>query len=170
MRRRELILAGTTLLIPAQVLGQAGQQRSLAIVNAVAEEEPQLSHVAAFKQRIAQLGWTEGKNLRIDVHWSGGSADAIGRTARAISKNPPDVVLTSGTEATAAVYRENPGIRVVFVNVGDPFGSGFVSNAAKPSGLLTGFTSSATTITLRRRLPVLPTRSRNQTTCAAPGW
>jgi putative ABC transport system substrate-binding protein len=94
---------------------------------------------ASFAQGLAELGWTGGRNLRMDVRWAAGNVDRIRMLAKELVDLSPDVIISIGTPATAALQRETRTIPIVFAIVGDPVGSGFVANLPRPGGNLTGF-------------------------------
>ena len=97
------------------------------------------SFASGFSQALAGVGWTDGRNVRMDLRWGG---DGINRT-RALAQElvglQPDIIVTAGTPATAAVQRETRTIPIVFADVGDPVASGIVARLDRPSGNITGF-------------------------------
>jgi putative ABC transport system substrate-binding protein len=95
----------------------------------------------AFTQELSRLGWTEGRNLRMDVRWAGGDTALYGRYAAELVGLQPDVILSNATPATAAFARETQTIPIVFVIVSDPVGSGFVASLTSPGGNITGFSN-----------------------------
>jgi putative ABC transport system substrate-binding protein len=98
------------------------------------------ARVAAFQQGLKELGWSEGRNLRIDLHWGGGGgAELMGKLARDVAEQRPDLILAVTTPATAAILKQTRDIPIVFVQVTDPLGAGFVTNLARPGGNVTGF-------------------------------
>ena len=97
------------------------------------------SYVAAFRVALAKLGWTEGGNLRIELRWGAGGADRIRTLAKELVDLRPDAILGQTTPVIDALARETRTIPIVFVNVSDPIGSGFVANFARPGGNITGF-------------------------------
>jgi putative tryptophan/tyrosine transport system substrate-binding protein len=92
-----------------------------------------------FVDELASLGWSEGRNLRTDVRSSGDDPELVRRYARELVAQQSDVILAEGTLATAAVQRETRTIPIVFVEVSDPVGSGFVTGLPRPGGNITGF-------------------------------
>ena len=98
--------------------------------------KPRLS---AFTQALADLGWTDGRNVRMDLRWGGDDTNRIRALAQELVGLQPDIILTSGTPATVAVQRETRTIPIVFANVGDPVASGIVARLDRPSGNITGF-------------------------------
>jgi putative tryptophan/tyrosine transport system substrate-binding protein len=97
------------------------------------------TYVSVFTQALADLGWTEGRNVRIDLRWSGGDINRIRALAQEVVGLQPDIIVAASTAATAAVQRETLTISIVFVNVGDPVASGLVPRLDRPSGNITGF-------------------------------
>jgi putative tryptophan/tyrosine transport system substrate-binding protein len=98
-------------------------------------------HVAAFRQQLQQLGWTEGRNAQLDFRWATDEASRISSFARELVSLRPDAILARSTPVTAALLRETGTIPIVFVNVADPVGAGFVTSMARPGGNATGFTN-----------------------------
>ena len=97
------------------------------------------SYVTALGAALTKLGWTEGSNLRTEVRWSIGDADKIRSFAKELVDLQPDAIVGQSTPVVAALVRETQTIPIVFGNVADPIGSGFVVNLARPGGNLTGF-------------------------------
>jgi putative ABC transport system substrate-binding protein len=99
------------------------------------------ARLAALRRGLERLGWSEGGNVRIDRRFAAGSADQVQTLAKELVALQPDVMLTQSTGFVAALRRESSTIPTVFVNIGDPVGSGFVASLAQPGGNLTGFMS-----------------------------
>jgi putative tryptophan/tyrosine transport system substrate-binding protein len=97
------------------------------------------SYVTAFRDALTKFGWAEGSNLRTEVRWGAGDADKIRSFAKELVDLRPDAIVGQSTPVVVALVRETQTIPIVFVNVADPIGSGFVVNLARPSGNLTGF-------------------------------
>jgi putative ABC transport system substrate-binding protein len=102
--------------------------------------------LSAFVQRLAELGWSEGRNLRMDVRRAAGDLDRARMYAKELVDLQPDVILVDSTLATAALQRETRTIPIVFVSVSDPVGSGFVASLPHPGGNITGFTNQDPTL------------------------
>jgi putative ABC transport system substrate-binding protein len=98
--------------------------------------KPRLS---AFTQALAGLGWTDGRNVRMDLRWAGGDGNRIRALAQELVSLQPDIVLTNATPATVALQRETRTIPIVFVGVADPVASGIVAALNQPGGNITGF-------------------------------
>jgi ABC-type uncharacterized transport system substrate-binding protein len=96
---------------------------------------------AAFLQGLRELGWTEGQNVRIDYRWGAGSVDVIRKHVAELIALAPDVTLSFASQATHALQQESRTIPIVFTQVPDPIGAGFVDNLARPGGNATGFTT-----------------------------
>jgi putative ABC transport system substrate-binding protein len=95
---------------------------------------------AAFEVALQQLGWTSGRNLRIDYFWGLGQSDTIRKHAMELASLAPDVILASGTAGLAPLLQATRTVPIVFVNVADPVGAGFVDSLGRPGGNVTGFT------------------------------
>jgi putative tryptophan/tyrosine transport system substrate-binding protein len=95
--------------------------------------------VSAFTQALADLGWTDGRNVRMDPRWGGADNNRIQALAQELVGLQPDIIVTGGTPPTVALQRETRTIPIVFVNVADPVPSGLVVRLDRPSGNITGF-------------------------------
>jgi putative tryptophan/tyrosine transport system substrate-binding protein len=95
--------------------------------------------VAAFQERLQELGWTENRNIRFDIRWAGGDPDKARTFARELIGMTPDVIVPQSNQVTAILQQETRTIPIVFVLVGDPVGSGYVASMAQPGGNITGF-------------------------------
>ena len=105
------------------------------------ENDPEAkAFLSGFLQRLSELGWTDGRNLRMDIRWTGGNVDRMRVFAKELVDLQPDVIFTDSTPQTAAFQRETRTIPIVFVFVSDPVGSGFVASVPRPGGNITGFT------------------------------
>jgi putative tryptophan/tyrosine transport system substrate-binding protein len=97
------------------------------------------SNLAAFVQALQQLGWTDGRNMRIDTRWAAGDADRIRQYAAEFAAPAPDVILATGSFGVGPLLQATRAVPIVFVIVPDPVGAGFVDNLARPGGNATGF-------------------------------
>jgi ABC-type uncharacterized transport system substrate-binding protein len=97
------------------------------------------ARVSAFTQALANLGWTDGGNVRVDLRWAGVDTNRVRALARELVSLNPDIILAASTPATAALQRETQTIPIVFVNVSDPVASGLVAQLNSPGGNITGF-------------------------------
>jgi len=145
MRRREFItlLSGAATAWPLAALAQQpGTPRRIGVLIQVAEGDPQARiEVATFLRGLQELGWNEGRNLRIDTRWGGGDADRIRKYAAELVALGPEVVLAPGGTVVGALQQASRTVPIVFVNVTDPVGRGYVASLAQPVGNATGFTS-----------------------------
>jgi len=150
MRRREfLTLAGGTVVAWPLVARaqQPERMRRLGVLSSLAETDPEAqAWDAAFRKRLVELGWIDGRNVHIDYRWAAGSVDRMRLFARALVQLNPDALVTISTPATAAVQAETRTIPIVFAWVSDPIGSGFVSSLAHPGGNITGFLNIETSV------------------------
>jgi putative ABC transport system substrate-binding protein len=116
--------------------------RRIAVLMAYAETDSEVQvWVAAFQEGLKALGWTEGRNIAIDVRWATGETEAIQRSAKELVASRPELLLASSTPPTAALLQQTRTIPIVFVLVSDPVGSGFVASFPQPGGNVTGFTT-----------------------------
>jgi putative ABC transport system substrate-binding protein len=142
MKRREFItlLGGAVAAWPlAAGAQQGGPMRRIGSLAPLADDDPEMTvRLAGFRQGLERLGWSEGRNVRIDYRFAPDSAEyqALAKDLVALQ---PDVILAQGTGIAAALQRESRMIPIVFVTVSDPIGSGFVASLARPGGNLTGF-------------------------------
>jgi putative ABC transport system substrate-binding protein len=153
VNRRELIalFAGAavapSLLCPLAVHAQqTGRIRRIAMWMGRADDAEAQRHLTAFRQALLALGWTDGRNIRADYRWVVGDIDHRRAIAKEVLEQQPDVVVAETTVRVAALAWERPTIPIVFVNVSDPIGSGFVAGLARPGGTITGFTSNEPTL------------------------
>jgi len=150
MRRREfVILLGGSAAAAWPLAAHAQQSNRLRVVGvllAMAPDDPEAQlRVKAFEAGLRELGWTEGRNLRLEYRGAAGDAALLRKQATELVGLAPDLILATSTPVLAALQQENP-LPIVFVQVTDPIGSGFVPNLARPGGSLTGFTSFEFTI------------------------
>jgi putative ABC transport system substrate-binding protein len=144
MRRREFIkaLAGAATAWP--ITGRAQQPpqiRRIGLLMIIPEEDPQSrADRDALGLGLHALGWITGRNVDLNYRWSDGDEALLRKYAAELVATSPDVLMTEGTAAFAAVKRETKSIPTIFVNVSDPVGQGFVASLAHPGGNVTGFT------------------------------
>jgi putative ABC transport system substrate-binding protein len=145
MRRREFItlLGGGAAAWPLVARAQQPERtRRIGMLIPFPERDTEAqSQVTAFRERLLQLGWTDGRNVRIDYRWSTGDLGRIATAAKELVALQPDVILARTTPVTRALLRETRAIPIVFVNVSDPVGDGFAASMARPGGNATGFTN-----------------------------
>src|SRR5262245_52784985 len=144
IRRRQFItlLGGAAAWPLAAGAQQADRVRRIGVLMGFPESDPEAQlRVAAFRDGLKKLGWTEGRNIRIDTRWAALDAEGMQRFAKELVALQPDAILAHTTPATRAVQRETRAIPIVFIQVADPVGSGFVTSFSRPSGNITGFTT-----------------------------
>src|SRR5262245_54184413 len=143
MKRRQFItlIGGATAAWPfAARAQQPDRARRIGVLMSTAVDDPQdPARLAAFAQGLQELGWTIGRNLRVDYRWGASSPDNARKYAAELAALAPDVMLASGTIALAAAQQIRHTIPVVFVNLVDPVSGGFVESLARPGGNATGF-------------------------------
>ncbi|MHB8272243.1 ABC transporter substrate-binding protein [Bradyrhizobium sp.] len=145
MRRRDFIaLAGSAAALAPLVARaqQAGRMRRVGILIGSDADDPEFqARIAAFLQGLAQLGWADGRNVRIDTRWATTNPDDIRRHATELAALAPDVILAAtGTATVAPLLQATRIVPIVFTVVIDPVGAGFVASLARPGGNATGFT------------------------------
>src|SRR5215471_10907247 len=143
-RRAFITLLGGAAAWPLAARAQQGERiRRIGVLEGFAESNREgQERAAAFREGLKQLGWVEGRNIRIDIRWAApGDAELIRRLARELVALEPDLILSSSTPTTAALLNETRTIPVVFANISDPLGSGFVASYPRPGGNVTGFTN-----------------------------
>ena len=144
MKRRAFItlLGGAVAAWP--MLSRAQETDRMRRVGALiggAETDPEFqARVAAFRQNLEKLGWSEGKNIRTDYRFTAASRERTESFAKELVALQPDVIFASSTLPAAALHRESRTIPIVFGIVGDPIASGFVVSLSRPGGNMTGFT------------------------------
>jgi putative ABC transport system substrate-binding protein len=143
MRRREFItlLGGTAACWSLTAHAQQPERiRRIGMLIASEENEPLVGpRVAAFRQGLNDLGWTEGRNLHIDFRWTGNDPERTQRHALELVALTPDVILAHSPPATLALSKATQSVPIVFVQIADPVGAGLVANLAHPGANVTGF-------------------------------
>jgi putative tryptophan/tyrosine transport system substrate-binding protein len=142
MKRREFIAGlGGAVAWPLAARAQPAERvRRIGVLMGGNENDPAWnSGLTAFAHALADLGWTDGRNVRMDARFAGGDINRIRPLAQELVGSRPDVILANGTPETAALQRETRTIPIVFVVVADPVGSGFVAKLNQPAGNITGF-------------------------------
>ena len=144
MRRRDFItlLGSAAAVWPVATRAQQSERmRRIGVLMNISADDPEAqSRMTAFVQGLQQSGWTDGRNIRIDTRWAAGDADRFHRYAEELLALAPDVILASATPSVQALQRATRTVPIVFANVGDPVGMGFVESLARPGGNTTGFT------------------------------
>jgi putative ABC transport system substrate-binding protein len=145
MRRREFItlLGGAAAAWPLTARAQQSERvRRIGVLMATAIGDPESrKRLFALLQGLQQLGWVEGRNLRVDIRWAAGNTDDTRKYAAELTALAPDIILAAGSLALGPLLQATRTIPIVFTHVPDPVGAGFVDSMARPGGNATGFTS-----------------------------
>jgi putative ABC transport system substrate-binding protein len=143
MRRREFIAGlGGAAAWPLAARAQQGDRvRRIGVLMRENDPDPGNPGFSAFIQALAGLGWTDGRNVRIDLQWGGGDVNRMRAIAQELVGLQPDIILTGGTPETVAVQRETRTIPIVFEGPADPVASGIVPRLNQPGGNISGFAS-----------------------------
>src|SRR5215471_19862331 len=142
MRRREFItlIGGVAASFPRAVRAQQPAQiRRIGALMAAAVETDQQAGLAVFKEILHQLGWIDGRNVRVEVRWAGGDPATARKDAEELVALPADVILANGQLGLEALLRATRSVPIVFNGTVDPVGSGFIDSLARPGGNATGF-------------------------------
>jgi putative tryptophan/tyrosine transport system substrate-binding protein len=147
MRRREFI-AGLAVAWPLVTRAQQGERvRRIGLLTGLAADDPEMqARIAALRQGLERLGWSESRNLRIDYRYAP-DISQVRAPAKELIDLQPDLMFASSTAIAAALQRESRTIPIVFVEVSDAIGSGFVASLPRPGGNLTGFLQIEASIT-----------------------
>jgi putative ABC transport system substrate-binding protein len=143
MRRRNFLgaLGGAVALPLAARAQQPDRVRRIAVLMPLAGDDPVAkARIAAFLQGLQQLGWIDGRTMRIDYRWTVGDADRTRKEAAEMVALAPDVIMVTSSLPTVAVQQATRNVPIVFVLVADPVGSGIAASMARPGGNATGFT------------------------------
>ena len=143
MRRREFItlVGGATAAWPLTARAQQPERvRRVGVLQPAAANDPDAqANNTAFVQGLQKLGWTDGSDVRIDFRWGAGNAENYRKYAAELIALAPDVILAAGTAVLEPMLQAMHTVPIVFVNVADPVGAGFVDSLARPGGNVTGF-------------------------------
>jgi len=146
LKRREFItlLGGAAVTWPLAARAQQPERvRRIGVLMPFTADDPEAqARMLAFAQGLQHLGWSIGRNLRIDIRWGAGDADRNRRYAAELLALTPDVVLANGSPELTPLHQATRSVPIVFANVVDPVGQGFVASLARPGGNVTGFTQS----------------------------
>src|SRR5262249_40441161 len=139
-RRKFLATLGGTAAWPLAARAQQSERmRRIGVLTDQAENDPEgQARIAAFLQGLAQLGWIDGRNVRIDTRWPTSMQEVRKYSAELVGL-APDVLLATGSASLADFLEATRTVPIVFANVGDPVGGGFVESLARPGGNATGF-------------------------------
>jgi putative ABC transport system substrate-binding protein len=136
MRRREFlgVLAGAVAVLPRVARAQQGERvRRVGVLMPFTANDPEAqARNALFEQSLRELGWMVGRDLQIDYRWPGGEAASIRRDAAEVVALAPDVIMTVGSLTMGPMQQATQTIPIVFVNLADPVGAGFVQSLARP--------------------------------------
>ena len=142
--RRELLAAfgGMAAAWPLEARAQQAERvrRITALMSMTADDPEAQPRVAAFESGLRELGWLDGRNLRIEYRWVS-DGDLLRRNAAELARMPPDLILATSTPVMAALQERGLSVPIMFVQVTDPVGQGLVPNLARPGGHITGFTN-----------------------------
>jgi putative ABC transport system substrate-binding protein len=142
VKRRTFIAGlGGAVAWPLAARAQQGERmRRIGVLMGFDDNDPETAaFLSGFTQGLAELGWTDGRNVRMDVRWAAANADRARIYAKELVDLQPDVILASTTSVTAAIQRETRTIPIVFATASDPVGGGFVASLPRPGGNITGF-------------------------------
>jgi putative ABC transport system substrate-binding protein len=142
MRRRTFItlLGSTAAAWPLAARAQQGERmRRIGVLVSVADDPEGQARIAAFLHHLQQLGWADGRNVRIDIRWAGGDADRFRKYAAELVALAPDVILAAGGAVVPSLLQATRTVPIVFTQTSDPVGAGFVDSLARPGGNATGF-------------------------------
>jgi putative tryptophan/tyrosine transport system substrate-binding protein len=146
IRRRQFItlLGGAAAAWPLVARAQQPREpmRRIGVLLTGAADDPEsLARVGAFLQGLQELGWTDGRNVRIEYRWGSADAERIRKSAAELVALAPDVIVVSGNSGMVPLQRATRTLPIVFVNASDPVGGGFAASLARPGGNVTGFAS-----------------------------
>jgi putative ABC transport system substrate-binding protein len=153
MQRREFItlLGGAAAAWPLAALAQQGERmRRVGLMNSPANNALGQAWASAFQQELARLGWTEGRNVAVDVRWAEGRSERYTEIAAEFVRLKMDVIVTTGTPATLAAMKATSTVPIVFTSVGDPVGTSLVTSLARPGGNATGLSNQTRDIAGKR--------------------
>src|SRR5262245_42520569 len=137
-----LLSAGAAAWPLAARAQQSGKVYRIGMLMGQPESDPEnASRLAAFRLALGKLGWSEGRNLLIDIRWGGGDPDRMRAHARELSGQMPDIVVGESTPATAALRQEARGVPIVFLQVANPIGAGLAASLAHRGGNISGVTT-----------------------------
>jgi putative ABC transport system substrate-binding protein len=141
MKRRQFIAAvgGAAAWSLAAGAQESQRIRRIGMLSAAPETEEMTGNMTAFRRVLEELGWIHGRNVRLDLRWSGGNATLLRQHIADFITLRPDVIFASGTAAVGPLLQASRSIPIVFANVADPVGAGFVESLARPGGNVTGF-------------------------------
>jgi ABC-type uncharacterized transport system substrate-binding protein len=143
MRRREFIslIGGAAIAYPlAARAQQPARIRRVGVLMNLSENDVEAQRlITAFREGLTQLGWVDGRNLRMDYRWAGGDIGRIRAFAKELVELSPDIIVAYATPSVVALQQQTQSVPIVFLSVTDPVGQGLVSSLAHPGGNITGF-------------------------------
>ena len=143
MRRRQFItLLGVAAAMPLAARAQDQIKRIGVLMSRYEQDSDGEAFIAAFREGLQRLGWTDGHNLRVDTRWAKPTdPELIQRLAKELIALQPDLILSAATPTTAALLQETRTVPIIFATASDPVGSGFVASFPRPGGNVTGFSN-----------------------------
>ena len=144
MRRRDFIgIVGSAAAWPLAAHAQQPERmRRIGVLMALKEDDPQgQADVVAFQQALLELGWIDGRNIRLDYRWATGDPDRVRADATDLVQSAPDAIVVNSTPAARAFQQATRAMPIVFVAIADPVRTGVVLSLAHPGGNITGFTN-----------------------------
>jgi len=152
MRRRQFIriFGAAFAMAPGVAFAQTDRVRIVGVLLSQSEGSKEaVQRLAAIREALQKLGWTDGGNLRIEARYAHGSAERMKAAAADLVRLRPDVLIASATTALSELQKATNSIPIVFAQVTDPVGAGFVKSLARPGGNITGFTQHEFSIGLK---------------------
>ena len=145
MRRRDFIkvIVGSAAALPVTTRAQQPERmwRVGVLMSLAADDKEGQARLAAFLQRLQELGWIDGRNVRVDTRWAAGDSDRARKYTAELVALTPDVILASGGSVVGPLLQATRTVPIVFTQTPDPVGAGFVENLARPGGNATGFSN-----------------------------
>jgi putative ABC transport system substrate-binding protein len=140
-RRQFITLIGSAAAWPLVVRAQSDRVRPIGVLMSVASDDPEgQARLAMFLQGLQQLGWINGRNIRVEIRWAAGNEDNVRKYAAELVALAPDVILAPGSFTAGPLLRATRSVPIVFVHAPDPVGAGLVDSLERPGGNATGFT------------------------------
>ena len=150
MRRRDFVtlIGGAAVAWPLAARAQPARLRRIGVLMSFAESDPEgQAFVAAFREELQKLGWTDGRNIRIDTRWATPGDAGLGQQlAKELVALHPELILSQNTPTTVVLLEQTRTIPIIFTAVSDAVGSGFVASSNQPGGNVTGFSNAEPTI------------------------
>jgi putative ABC transport system substrate-binding protein len=145
MQRRQFVGLLSSAVMASALAARAQQRERMrrigVLMNFAADDPESMARIATFLQGMAELGWTDRRNMVIDYRWAAGDPERFRKSAAELVALSPDVILASGASSAAPLQQATRSVPIVFANATDPVASGLVASLARPGGNLTGFTT-----------------------------